>query len=199
MNNCIMQCGTKLVGRQQLFCSDKCRKQYKRGQIADAAKAIADKHGQVSDLAKLGQSAPSTQTQDAQEAAESTISKQRVVERVDDPMYAKAAKKIDHFMKGDETAYIDQPDISLLPPGVSKPTGQRTTETMAMTSRRLRSGVRSWPAIDWLSSPEYAEVVYRLLTLSIEQLDKQGQFVPAWRLRQEPAQPAPVDEAEVEV
>ena len=41
MNECIMKCGTELTGRQELFCSDKCRKRYQRGQII-ADKPIAD-------------------------------------------------------------------------------------------------------------------------------------------------------------
>ncbi len=42
MSECIMQCGTELSGRQQLFCSDKCRKKYKRN-----ADKVSDLPGQA--------------------------------------------------------------------------------------------------------------------------------------------------------
>jgi len=82
----------------------------------------------------------------------------------------------------DPMATVDQPDISLLPPGVSRPTGQRTAKTEAMTGQQLRTRIRYYKALNWIASKEYAEVIHRSLTLSIAQLDEQGVFVPAWRL-----------------
>lgn len=118
----------------------------------------------------LPQTAPTTQKPDEQEAAQ--------------------------CVKSDKVI-VQQPDISLLPYGVSKPTGQRNAETEAMTSQQLCTCMRYSKGIEWLHSPEYAEVIHRLLTLSIEELDEQGQFVPGWRLRMD-ATAAPVSVGKAE-
>lgn len=76
---------------------------------------------------------------------------------------------------------IDQPDISTLPDGVSKPTGQRTAKTQAMSTGQLSAAIRAYRGLTWLDSLEYAEVTYRLQTRTIEELEEVGQFVPAWK------------------
>lgn len=80
---------------------------------------------------------------------------------------------------------LDQLDLSSLPAGVSKPTGHRTAQTEAMTSQQLYSGIRSYRGLDWIASSELAEIIYRLQTWTVEQLNKAGQFVPAWKLSEE--------------
>ena len=155
---CLNDCGNEAKGRSK-YCSDKCKvawnRNKKRNTVTGEAKTVTKP-----------EIAPITQTTDAQEAAGSTKS--------DEAMQKVAAL--------DPMATVDQPDISLLPPGVSRPTGQRTAKTEAMTGQQLRTRIRYYKALNWIASKEYAEVIHRSLTLSIAQLDEQGVFVPAWRL-----------------
>ncbi len=37
---------------------------------------------------------------------------------------------------------------------------------------------------DWKQSPEYKEVMRRLHTRTVEQLEAEGQFVPCWKYRE---------------
>ncbi len=82
---------------------------------------------------------------------------------------------------------IRQPDISLLPDGVSKPVGKRNAETSKMTSQQLQTRLSLYNGLKWLESPEYAEIIHRLLTWSIEKLEQNFQSIPSWRLRWEAA------------
>ena len=68
-----------------------------------------------------------------------------------------------------------------LPDGVSRPTAQPTAETAGVHAVALMDSMNRYSGIGWLNSPEYAEVVYRLLTSSVEQLEAEGQFVPCWK------------------
>ncbi|KKL08281.1 hypothetical protein LCGC14_2577440, partial [marine sediment metagenome] len=83
----------------------------------------------------------------------------------------------------DEAIELAQPDLNLLPVGVSKPTGHRSARAYSMTSQQLRIRIRCYKGLDWLASPEYAEVIFRLLTHTIDQLKQDHQFIPAWRLK----------------
>ena len=65
--------------------------------------------------------------------------------------------------------------------GVSVPTNQPTAETAAMIAREINSKVSLYPGIDWKHSPEYAELIYRLLTWSKAKLRDAGHAVPAWK------------------
>lgn len=76
---------------------------------------------------------------------------------------------------------VDQPDISQLPPGVSIPISTRTSQTQAMPYTQLQDRMRACDHDTWLASPEYAEVIYRLLNHTIDQLKADDQFIPAWR------------------
>ncbi len=77
---------------------------------------------------------------------------------------------------------VKQPDLTSLPEGVSKPTGQRTPLTEGMSSNDLKCAVSRHRGTDWIASAEYCEVIYRLLTLSVDELESQGQTVPSWKV-----------------
>ncbi len=158
------------------FCSDTCSKRFRR------TRTNPDK---VSDLVKPGQSAPSTQNTDKQEAAGSTNSEGRR----------------DCLVQIGEVIWAEKENLIFdrLPSEPTRPTGRSTPATAKLTAQQLRTRLSLYRGQAWISSPEYAETIYRLLTRTLEQLDAEGQFVPAWRLRQEPAQAAPVDESKVEV
>lgn len=65
-----------------------------------------------------------------------------------------------------------------LPPGVVKPTGQPTKYTASLTAWELNEIM---PRVDWQSSVEYAEIIYRLLTTDVDTLESEGQWVPSWK------------------
>lgn len=180
------------------FCSGTCKKRFQRASGTKPELSGTPVPVEV----EVGQTAPSTQSTDEQEAGEST--KSETPEQLD---AMKAVVQIepdilDHIDMNkviDVVSDAEQPDISLLPPGVSKPTGRRTGWTSVMLAQDLRTRTRYYKGTAWTASPEYAETIHRLLTLTIEQLDAEGQFVPAWRLRQEPPQATSVDESKVKV
>ncbi len=74
---------------------------------------------------------------------------------------------------------ITQPMLDSLPIGVVHPSGQPDEHTARLSALDLK--VRLNAIKDWQASTVYAEVVYRLLTSTLEQLEQSGQFVPAWR------------------
>ncbi len=71
--------------------------------------------------------------------------------------------------------------LKKLPVGVVRPTGQPDEHTSQRTAEQLHwaMGCRA----HWQSSPEYAEMIYRLLTMTVEKLEEIGQFVPNWKLK----------------
>ena len=42
----------------------------------------------------------------------------------------------------------------------------------------------SYPGMSWKPSLEYAEIMYRLYTLTVDQLELEGQFVPCWKYQE---------------
>lgn len=65
--------------------------------------------------------------------------------------------------------------------GVAVPTNQPNAATATMTARQINNKVSIYPGIEWKHSPEYAELIYRLLTWSKQKLREQGHAVPAWK------------------
>lgn len=47
--------------------------------------------------------------------------------------------------------------------------------------------VCSYPGLAWKTSLEYKEIMHRLHTLTAEQLELEGQWVPCWKYKQEAA------------
>ena len=68
--------------------------------------------------------------------------------------------------------------INSMPFGVVRPLFAVTGELRDRTHQQLQSGL---PHINWQSSQEYAEIVYRLLYWTDEQLKQHGAWLPVWR------------------
>ncbi len=51
----------------------------------------------------------------------------------------------------------------------------------------LYRAVCCYPGVTWKQSPEYAEIMYRLHNLTVEELESEGQFVPCWKYAEEAA------------
>ncbi len=49
----------------------------------------------------------------------------------------------------------------------------------------LYRAVCCYPSVSWKQSPEYKEIMHRLHTMTVEQLELEGQFVPCWKYQQE--------------
>ncbi len=69
--------------------------------------------------------------------------------------------------------------LARLPQGVVRPTGQPNEYTADMKAEPLAWAVSC--GANWQSSPEYAEVIHRLLTLSVDELREQGMDIPVWK------------------
>lgn len=153
-----MNCNNEAVGRSK-YCSDKCKvawnRNKKRNTVTGEAKIVT-----------TPETAPNTQKPDEQETVQATKSDGPIVEQPD-------------FNKAFDWIAL----LYTLPDRVTMPTGKPTPTTTCMTSQQLKTRRSLYKGLQWISSPEYAETIYRLLTLSIEQLNAEGQFVPAWRLR----------------
>ncbi len=120
MVKCKNLCGKDLTGRQKEFCSDKCRKQFRRN----------------SD--RLGQNETRTPKSDSVEF-ESKIA------------------------------------------GVAVRSGTEYISIGRLTVKQLYSAIRSYPQDTWKDSPEFKELMKRLHSMSIEELETGGYDIPCWK------------------
>lgn len=159
MNECKWKDCTNDTRPKSPFCSGTCKKRYQRASGTDVP-------------VEVGQEPSGTQFA-------VPVVLDRPITQADINVAAEIFKE-----NSPDTILARQPDTDLLPPGVAKPTGQRTLGAADMTSPVLSRRISSYQGADWIASPEYAEVVYRLLTLTLDQLADQGQSIPIWRYSQ---------------
>ncbi len=50
-----------------------------------------------------------------------------------------------------------------------------------VTAAQLYSAIRSYPQDTWVNSPEHVELMRRLKTMSVEQLEAEGYWIPCWK------------------
>lgn len=89
-----------------------------------------------------------------------------------------------------ERAKVEQPKpervltqtmLNKLPIGVVYPGGQPDEHTRARTADQLQWDIGC--RVNWPASPEYAEAVYRLLTMTVDELEVVSQWIPTWKLK----------------
>lgn len=51
-----------------------------------------------------------------------------------------------------------------------------------MTRTQLEQAIRAYPHDQWVNSPEHKELLRRLNVMSVEELEGEGYFVPAWKV-----------------
>ncbi len=56
--------------------------------------------------------------------------------------------------------------------------------TISLTANQLYAAIRSYPQDTWRDSPEFKELMRRLHSMSIDQLESGGYRVPAWKYEQ---------------
>jgi hypothetical protein len=101
-----------------------------------------------------------------------------------DADYVGVCEKVDGQWKvkdSEPSNSLKPTDLSSLPATVTDPTGSRTEATKAMTTVQLNARVSACKGADWINSPAYAELIHRLITLSLAELRGSGQAIPAWR------------------
>lgn len=195
-------CNTvELKGRQQEFCSDRCRMQFKRKpntepeQIKPKPEQNETRTAQVeqatiilpapeiSESMRLAATVEAERLKDLGAYGVSPVALGTSVTKVslDDD----GSVKVEPINTKDMYLEVEQPMIDGLPPCVSRPTGHRTAATERMTADQLHRKVSSYKGQAWIANPEYAEVIHRLLTMSIDQLEQSGQSIPAWKLNME--------------
>ena len=81
----------------------------------------------------------------------------------------------------DSPCLLSEELLDQLPPGVPVPTSQPDADTADLTGKQLHSKVGSYNGVEWKHSPEYAELIYRLLTWTMEELKNNGQTIPQWK------------------
>lgn len=179
-----MLCDELLTGRQQRFCSDKCRKQVERGQepadnpdkpnsdMVTRTASYQDYIDHPEDYAHRAK--PQEIDWESREPIPGDYDYDGVCEKIDGVWRVKAQTETTQAKK------IRQPRLSDLPPGVTHPQGQRNAKTRDMKQADLARRIHGHGA-SWMQSPEYAEQIYRLQTLSLEELEESGQHVPMWR------------------
>ncbi len=52
--------------------------------------------------------------------------------------------------------------------------------------RRLNTAIRAYPHAAWVNSPEHKELMHRLHTMTVAELEAEGYFVPCWKHATEP-------------
>ncbi len=191
-------CGNQLQGRQKTYCSDRCRKQAERQK-----KASEDGPGSSNSDTTIPQMPPkSDKTSDLDETRTASFedyyahpedyAHRTNPEAMDwdkrspipgDWDYDGACEKIGEVWKGKEPEHSDIDIIEQPTSGkgqYTQPTGQRDERTRDMKPADLLRRIRG-SGVTWHQTPEYAEQIFRLQTLTIEQLEKAGQEIPMWR------------------
>lgn len=152
--DCINKCGNEAKGRSK-YCSDSCKVAYNRNKRNTES---------VTDVT----------------VSESVTNRTNNSDKVGHPDSWRD-KIILEAVGIDKSRCLTISMLDSLPAGISKPTAQPTSETAGVHASELMDKMNNYHSIDWLDSPEYAEVIYRLLTSSIEQLEQEGQFIPGWK------------------
>ena len=71
---------------------------------------------------------------------------------------------------------------SQLPGGVTQPTGSPTSATGSMTGKKLHTKIKTYSGQEWKGSAEYAEICYRLITWTAQELYDDDLKVPQWKV-----------------
>ncbi len=71
-------------------------------------------------------------------------------------------------------------------PAVTKPesvTAKPNSDTQLgqLSRKQLKAAIDSYPEDTWKDSPEYRELIHRLHTKSIDELEAEGYWIPAWK------------------
>lgn len=146
------KCSNEVTGKQ-VYCSDRCRKAASRTDNSDKVGQTTNSDTQIGQSAKIDGESRATD-------------------------YTRLILKCCGIDPG---RCLTIPMLDSLPDGVPRPTAQPTPETAGVHAAALMDSMNRYNGIKWLDSPEYAEVVYRLLVSSVEQLEAEGQFVPGWK------------------
>ncbi len=175
MSKCKNLCGKDLTGRQKHYCSDKCRKQSVRSAVL---KVKSD---------KLGQNETRTPNSDTEVYGKSDLVKgagllKEIHEDFVNPTVLDKFdmnKVIAHTLGED----VELPDkvgqkIDLSPGAINCP---ESSKISFMTAAELYLAINSYPQDTWKDSPEFKELMKRLHSKSIEELESEGYSVPCWK------------------
>ncbi len=59
---------------------------------------------------------------------------------------------------------------------------QPSSNPCELTRIQIEQAIRAYPHDQWVNSPEHKELLRRLHSMTIEQLEEQGYHVPAWKV-----------------
>ena len=198
-------CDTALTGKQQRFCSDKCRMTVKRTestpepeqiepeQPTRTASVLDQFHHETIDPDRIAS------LEDYKAHPEDYATRANPDKLNWGPFMSPEEKQAAGFVAnrtpipGDwdyQRLEPNQPpakqidikptNLDQLPLGVARPAGTRTPATAAMEGKMLHRRIIGH-GVTWIQSPEYAELIYRLLTQTVKQLEKAGIEIPAWK------------------
>ncbi len=188
-----MLCDEPLTGKQQHYCSDKCRMQAKRSQPEQESDpqpeqtqpeqptrtaSYQDYIDNPEDYAK--RSKPEDIDWDNRSPIPGDWDYDGVCEKINGVWQVKDPKTNGKGRKHTDIDIIEQPELSTLPHGVTHPQGQRNEITRDMAPADLHRRIQGHGAA-WIQSPEYAEQIYRFQTMTLDQLEDSGQAIPMWR------------------
>jgi hypothetical protein len=54
-------------------------------------------------------------------------------------------------------------------------------EIKDMTRRELYDAIHAYPNDQWINSPEHKELMSRLISWTVDRLEEEGYFIPAWK------------------
>ena len=182
---CKNDCGIELTGRQK-FCSDKCRKQFKRkSDKLERSNSDTVEVGQKSDIflnpefevtlevkpesvTKIEEVPVFVNTEDTFDAADSAAEKTRE---------AVLSGNSDNNL----SAYKDGADSLSTHHERFTADGGKDNCLARATANDLYVAINSYPQDTWKDNPEFKELMKRLHSMSVEELEAGGYDVPCWK------------------
>lgn len=164
---CINECGNELTGRQKEFCSDKCRMQFKRNSNKPEQPKVeqqtrTNEQDDLERLAKLAASLPSVSE------SVRAYNEQPIRTRTTGCKCA---------IPGDE----DYVGVCEKVDGVWRVVPPEPIAVKDMARIELQQAIRAYPNDQWINSPEHEELMHRLHSRSVAELESDGYIVPAWK------------------
>ena len=169
------QCSKKLTGKKK-YCNDACRMAFVR------RKPEQPEHAQPEQIQP-----EQSKANKPEQVAEADRIRPGKIPLPGDADYEGVCEKKDGQWKVKDKADAKPTNkltpalLAKLPGGVSVPSSQPTTDTAKLTAPQLQANISTYTGIAWKHSPEYAELIHRLLTWTKQKLADNGHAVPSWK------------------
>lgn len=87
-----------------------------------------------------------------------------------------AAEAAEVIAKVEQDTKVEQPK-----PEQTKPEQAKSNTVESLSRVELQQAIRAYPNDQWINSPEHKELMSRLHSMTIEELEADGYWIPAWK------------------